>query len=117
MSVTHMLKLYPNQNLSQPLSKKPVVSESYDEIVFINPKPEMMEMLKFIPEVEGIKMDEEQSSEQKDVDVESMAPSLLLKYYQPHLTIFDEAESYQSIEKALNLVSNDMLLETKRKVS
>jgi hypothetical protein len=33
-----MLKLYSSNSQSTPLSKKPVVFEQQDEIVFVNPK-------------------------------------------------------------------------------
>ena len=43
IELTHPLKFY-NQ-LHQSQSKKPVVSENYDEIIFVNPKPEILEQL------------------------------------------------------------------------
>lgn len=36
VEMTHTLKLYPDQG-AQPSTKKPVVSERYDEIVFSEP--------------------------------------------------------------------------------
>lgn len=36
--VNHMLKLYSSSNQNTPLSKKPVVHEQQDEMVFVNPK-------------------------------------------------------------------------------
>lgn len=37
VELTHGLKLYPEQNTQQQSTKKPVVSEHYDEIVFCEP--------------------------------------------------------------------------------
>jgi YEATS domain-containing protein 4 len=41
----HPLKLYPSQTHASMSTKKPVVSESYDEVVFVNPKQEIREIL------------------------------------------------------------------------
>ena len=41
----HPLKLYPSQTHVSMSTKKPVVSENYDEIIFVNPKPEIREIL------------------------------------------------------------------------
>lgn len=40
-----MLKLYQNQSMTQQPNKRPVVSEQYEEIVFVNPRPEVIGML------------------------------------------------------------------------
>ena len=44
IELTHALKFYNQPHQSQS-SKKPVVSENYDEIIFVNPKPEILEQL------------------------------------------------------------------------
>ena len=44
IELIHPLKFYNQPHQSQS-SKKPVVSESYDEIIFVNPKPEILEQL------------------------------------------------------------------------
>ena len=44
IELTHPLKFYNQPHQSQS-SKKPVVSENYDEIIFVNPKPEILEQL------------------------------------------------------------------------
>ena len=44
LELTHPLKFYNQPHQSQS-SKKPVISESYDEIIFVNPKPEILEQL------------------------------------------------------------------------
>lgn len=41
----HPLKLYPSQPHASMSTKKPVVSESYDEIIFVNPEPQLKEIL------------------------------------------------------------------------
>ena len=41
----HPLKLYPTQTHASMSTKKPVVSESYDEVIFVNPKPQIREIL------------------------------------------------------------------------
>ena len=41
----HPLKLYPTQTHASMSTKKPVVSESYEEIIFVNPKPHIREIL------------------------------------------------------------------------
>ena len=45
LEVVHSLKLYPSQSHINPSSKRPVVSENYDEIIFVNPKPNIRELL------------------------------------------------------------------------
>lgn len=42
IELIHPLKFYSNQSQN---SKKPVVCETYDEIIFVNPKPEILEQL------------------------------------------------------------------------
>ena len=44
IELTHSLKLY-NQPHQSHSSKKPVISENYDEIIFVNPKPEILEQI------------------------------------------------------------------------
>ena len=44
IELIHPLKFYTQPNQSQP-SKRPVVNENYDEIIFVNPKPEIQELL------------------------------------------------------------------------
>ena len=44
IELTHALKFYNQPHQSQS-SKKPVVSDNYDEIIFVNPKPEILEQL------------------------------------------------------------------------
>jgi YEATS domain-containing protein 4 len=44
IELIHPLKFYNSPHQSQS-SKKPVISESYDEIIFVNPKPEILEQL------------------------------------------------------------------------
>ena len=44
IELIHPLKFYNQPHQSQS-SKKPVINESYDEIIFINPKPEILEQL------------------------------------------------------------------------
>jgi YEATS domain-containing protein 4 len=39
LEVFHLLKLYPSQSHIAPSSKRPIVSENYEEIIFVNPKP------------------------------------------------------------------------------
>jgi hypothetical protein len=41
----HPLKLYPSQAHVQQSTKKPIVSENYDDIIFINPKKTFREIL------------------------------------------------------------------------
>ena len=44
IELVHPLKFYNQPHQSQS-SKKPVVSENYDEIIFVNPKSEILEQL------------------------------------------------------------------------
>lgn len=44
LEVLHPLKLYPLQSHASS-SKRPVVIENYDEIIFVNPKPALRELL------------------------------------------------------------------------
>ncbi len=50
----HPLKLYPTQPHVSMSTKKPVVSESYDEIVFVNPEPKIREVLLNPPAAEDL---------------------------------------------------------------
>ena len=43
IELVHPLKFYNQQHQSS--NKKPVVNENYDEIIFVNPKPEILEQL------------------------------------------------------------------------
>lgn len=45
----HLLKLYPTTSHASMSTKKPVVSESYDEIILVNPRSEFKEMLEITP--------------------------------------------------------------------
>ena len=45
IDLIHSLKLYPVAPHSIHSTKKPVVSENYDEIIFLNPKPHLKELL------------------------------------------------------------------------
>ena len=45
IDLIHSLKLYPIAPHSIHSTKKPVVSENYDEIIFLNPKPHIKELL------------------------------------------------------------------------
>ena len=45
LEVIHPLKLYPSQSHIAPSPKRPIVSENYDEIIFVNPKPNIRELL------------------------------------------------------------------------
>ncbi|CAD8055645.1 unnamed protein product [Paramecium sonneborni] len=111
----HPLKLYQNQTQNIPLTKKPVVSEQYDEIVFINPKPEILEILNSKPNQENNPVEEEIQVDQKEPDFEQMTPAQILKYNQPNFTVFDINESKATIEKAIQIVSQDILADYKRK--
>lgn len=44
IQLSHTLKLFPGNNL-QPTTKRPVMSEVYDEFVFVNPTKEWFDML------------------------------------------------------------------------
>ena len=44
IDLVHTLKFY-NQQKQSGSSKRPVVSENYEEIIFVNPKPEILEQL------------------------------------------------------------------------
>ena len=45
LEVVHPLKLFPQQSHIAPSSKRPVIEENYDEIIFVNPKPHIRELL------------------------------------------------------------------------
>ena len=45
IDLIHSLKLYSSDKHSMHSTKKPVVSENYDEIIFLNPKPHIKELL------------------------------------------------------------------------
>lgn len=45
LEVIHPLKLFPQQSHIAPSSKRPVINENYDEIIFVNPKPHIRELL------------------------------------------------------------------------
>jgi transcription initiation factor IIF auxiliary subunit len=45
MEFIHLLKLYPTQSHMSQSTKKPIVSETSDEIIFVNPNPKLKEIL------------------------------------------------------------------------
>ena len=45
LEVVHPLKLFPQQSHIAPSIKRPVIEENYDEIIFVNPKPHIRELL------------------------------------------------------------------------
>jgi YEATS domain-containing protein 4 len=45
MEFMHLLKLYPTQSHISQSTKKPIVSESLDEVIFVNPSPKLREIL------------------------------------------------------------------------
>ena len=48
VEIIHSLKLYPTQSHAALSAKKPVVSENYEEIIFVNPKKAFLETLNSI---------------------------------------------------------------------
>ena len=48
VEIIHSLKLYPTQSHAALSAKKPVVSENYEEIIFVNPKKDFLETLNSI---------------------------------------------------------------------
>lgn len=56
LDINHSLQLYPKQQGSSQSTKKPVISEHYDEIVFVDPYPEFFQKLSLS---EGIPADSE----------------------------------------------------------
>lgn len=45
LDINHSLQLYPKQQGSSQSTKKPVINEHYDEIVFVDPYPEFFQKL------------------------------------------------------------------------
>ena len=48
VEVVHSLKLYPTQSHAALSTKKPIVSENYEEVIFVNPKKNFLEILNSI---------------------------------------------------------------------
>lgn len=52
MTLYHLLKLYPNEETIQQ-SKKTIIAERYDELVFTKPSPLMISVLSARPSIGG----------------------------------------------------------------
>ena len=68
LEVVHSLKLYPSQSHINPSPKRPVVSENYDEIIFVNPKPNIREMLHTKSETYANPVNQQNNTTQMEID-------------------------------------------------
>ena len=68
LEVVHSLKLYPSQSHINPSPKRPVVSENYDEIIFVNPKPNIREMLLTKSEPSANPVNQQNNTTQMEID-------------------------------------------------
>jgi YEATS domain-containing protein 4 len=70
VEIIHSLKLYPTQSHAALSAKKPVISENYEEIIFVNPKKHFLETLNSVkPETKNIiqmNIDEDMNSIYRD---------------------------------------------------
>lgn len=64
LEVIHPLKLFPQQSHIAPSSKRPVINENYDEIIFVNPKPHIRELL--LKKIDGNLIDNNKNNNNED---------------------------------------------------
>lgn len=91
LDIFHLLRLYPTTPGASQSTKKPVISEFYDEIIFNEPYPDFYEML--------------QAKRGVDPDFDFLN-SVQRQDFFPHFTVFNDASSLGSIEEATAFVKS-----------
>jgi YEATS domain-containing protein 4 len=91
LDILHLLRLYPTTPGASQSTKKPVVSEFYDEIIFNDPSPDFYDLLHTTT---GVEPDYEllNSAQRQD--------------FIPHFTPFSDASVLSSIEEATAFVKS-----------
>mmetsp|Transcript_10785 Transcript_10785/g.21097 ORF Transcript_10785/g.21097 Transcript_10785/m.21097 type:complete len:219 (+) Transcript_10785:3631-4287(+) len=89
LDIFHFLRLYPTTPGASQSTKKPVISEFYDEVIFNEPYPEFYEQLNAKRGIEP------------DYDLLNSAQR---QEFVPHFTVFNDQSALTSIEDAIVFV-------------
>jgi len=117
LEIFHNLKLYHSQPTSSHSTKKPVVSEFYDEIIFLNPSEKLVNLLNQQREAIAIeteaKKDDEEAREremliEKDgVDFRELKNTQGINLH-PYFTKFDDKSQKQALDDACAYVDSEI---------
>ena len=115
IELTHPLKFFNLPHQSQS-SKKPVVSENYDEIIFVNPKPEILEQLLredntnsipiFQEPINNKKVEEGENDGNKD-NVNNMGSSMEVEEEDKSLATNSQLNQNLNLNPSVSIISND----------
>ena len=115
IELTHPLKFFNLPHQSQS-SKKPVVSENYDEIIFVNPKPEILEQLLredntnsipiFQEPINNKKVEEGENDGNKD-NVNNVGSSMEVEEEDKSLATNSQLNQNLNLNPSVSIISND----------
>lgn len=109
-----ILKLHPSQQNIQQSTKKPVVSEFYDEIVFLNPSERFAQILNTPPKINlskasmMIKLEDDGSSRDNLGENQTEGETKTLTDYSVFFTKFDETAQQNYLNDALAFIQSEV---------
>ena len=116
IELTHALKFYNQPHQSQS-SKKPVVSENYDEIIFVNPKPEILEQLLKDDNINSEVIFQEPINNKKNIDdgendgikdnMNNIGSSMEVEDEDKSLATNSQVNQNLSLTNNMSIISND----------
>ena len=116
IELTHALKFYNQPHQSQS-SKKPVVSENYDEIIFVNPKPEILEQLLkddnnnseviFQEPINNKKVVDDGENDGNKDNINNMGSSMEVEDEDKSLATNSQINQNLSLNNNISIISND----------
>ena len=116
IELTHALKFYNQPHQSQS-SKKPVVSENYDEIIFLNPKPEILEQLLKDDNINSEVIFQEPINNKKNIDdgendgikdnMNNIGSSMEVEDEDKSLATNSQVNQNLSLTNNMSIISND----------
>ena len=116
IELIHPLKFYHQPHQSQS-SKKPVVSENYDEIIFVNPKPEILEQLLkednlnseviFQEPINNKKMVDDGENDGNKDNINNMGSSMEVEEEDKSLATNSQLNQNLSLNNNTSIISND----------
>jgi len=112
IDIFHNLKLYHTHSNASHSSKKPVVSEFYDEVIFLNPSDKLIKLLKDNKKEGTMQVEEDkyyEESKDSNMTVSAQEANLL-----PYYTKFDDKAQKQLLEDACAYVDNEIEMLKKR---
>jgi len=112
IDIFHNLKLYHTHPNASHSSKKPVVSEFYDEVIFLNPSDKLIKLLKDNKKEGTMQVEEDkyyEESKDSNMTVSAQEANLL-----PYYTKFDDKAQKQLLEDACAYVDNEIEMLKKR---